>query len=114
MELELSTFPLAPALENGLTMVRERASRRGISLSLEIDPRIGDIEADQRKVKQVMFNLLSNAVKFTPDGGRVDVVACRTPHAIQISVRDSGIGIAASDQARIFDEFQQADHRALH
>ena len=113
MELELSTFPLAPALENGLTMVRERASRRGISLSLEIDPRIADVEADERKVKQVMFNLLSNAVKFTPDGGRVDVLARRTPDAIQISVRDTGIGIAAADQARIFDEFQQADHRAF-
>ena len=59
-------------------MVRERASRRGISLTLELDPRLGEIEADERKVKQVIFNLLSNAVKFTPDRGRVDVVACRT------------------------------------
>src|SRR5881392_12793 len=77
MELELSEFSLREALENGLTMLKERAGRHGIVLGLEIDPDLDLIAADERKVKQVVFNLLSNAVKFTPDSGRVKVQAHR-------------------------------------
>jgi signal transduction histidine kinase/DNA-binding response OmpR family regulator len=108
MELELGVFSLADALENGVTMVRERASRSGIRLTLDVDAEIDVIEADERKVKQVIFNLLSNAVKFTPDRGQVDVVARTVNGSVQIAVRDNGIGIAAEDQGRIFEEFQQA------
>jgi signal transduction histidine kinase/CheY-like chemotaxis protein len=107
MELELGRFSLHEALENGLTMVRERASRHGIALSLEVDPAIDVIEADERKVKQVVFNLLSNAVKFTPDGGRVGITAGLDGGEVRITVWDTGIGIAPEDQARIFEEFQQ-------
>jgi CheY-like chemotaxis protein len=107
MELELGTFSLVEALDNGLTMVRERASRHGVILSLDVDEAIGLIEADERTVKQVIFNLLSNAVKFTSERGRVDVVAREVRGGIQISVRDTGIGIAPEDQDRIFEEFQQ-------
>src|SRR5262249_22450600 len=66
MELELEPFSLAAALEDGLTMVRERAGQHGVALALAVDPGLGPVEADERKVKQVVFNLLSNAVKFTP------------------------------------------------
>src|SRR5262249_52961975 len=92
--------------------LRERASRHGILLSLDVDASIGVIQADERKVKQVIFNLLSNAVKFTPDRGRVDVVARELPDCVQISVRDTGIGIAPEDQLRLFEEFQQAGSAA--
>jgi signal transduction histidine kinase/CheY-like chemotaxis protein len=108
MELESGIFSLAETLENGVTMVRERAIRHGLQLCLEVDPAIGLIEADERKIKQVIFNLLSNAVKFTPDGGRVEVVARLVDAQVQVAVRDTGIGIAAEDQVRIFEEFQQA------
>jgi signal transduction histidine kinase/CheY-like chemotaxis protein len=108
MELELSSFSLPEALENGLTMVRERASRHGIALSLEADPALDVIEADERKVKQVVFNLLSNAVKFTPDGGQVGITAELDGEGVRITVWDTGIGIAPEDQGRIFEEFQQA------
>jgi signal transduction histidine kinase len=63
-------------------------------------------------VKQIVFNLLSNAVKFTPDGGRVDVVARRIDGEIQVAVRDTGIGITAEDQGRIFEEFRQVGQGA--
>src|SRR6266446_4813218 len=109
MELEVGSFALSEVLENGLTMVRERAGRHGIALSLDVDPAIDVIEADERKVKQVVFNLLSNAVKFTPDRGRVDVVARLVENRVQVSIRDTGVGIAVEDQARIFEEFQQAE-----
>jgi signal transduction histidine kinase/CheY-like chemotaxis protein len=108
MELELATFSLVEALENGLTMVRERAAHHGIALALEVDPQIGPVAADERKVKQVVFNLLSNAVKFTPDSGRVDVTARLAAGEVRVAVRDSGIGIAPEDQERIFEEFYQA------
>jgi signal transduction histidine kinase/CheY-like chemotaxis protein len=107
MELELGSFSLTEVLDNGLTMVRERASRHGIALRLEVDPTIDVIEADERKIKQVVFNLLSNAVKFTPDGGRVEIQAGFVGGEVQITVWDTGIGIAAEDQERIFEEFQQ-------
>src|SRR5262249_24080062 len=86
-------------------------SRHGISLELQVDPEVGLVEADERKVKQVIFNLLSNAVKFTPDGGRVEVSAHRADGAVEISVRDTGIGIAPEDQERVFEEFRQVGSR---
>jgi signal transduction histidine kinase/CheY-like chemotaxis protein len=107
MELELGRFSLPEALENGLTMVRERASRHGIALNLEVDPAVDVIEADERKVKQVIFNLLSNAVKFTPEGGRVGITAELAGEEMRITVWDTGIGIVSEDQGRIFEEFQQ-------
>jgi signal transduction histidine kinase len=110
MELELDTCSLPAALENGVTIVRERAGRHGITLDLQVDPQIGLVEADERKVKQVVFNLLSNAVKFTPDGGRVTVRARLIDGAVRVAVRDTGIGIAPEDQERIFEEFHQARH----
>ena len=111
MELELSEFFMPAVLESGLTMVRERAADHGIALGLHIGSDVGTVQADERKVKQVVFNLLSNAVKFTPDGGHIDVAARRLDDSIEIAVRDTGIGIAPSDQERIFEEFQQAGQR---
>jgi signal transduction histidine kinase len=65
------------------------------------------MEADERKVKQVVFNLLSNAVKFTPDGGRVELSAHTVDGEVQIAVRDTGIGIAPEDVEHVFEEFRQ-------
>jgi signal transduction histidine kinase len=114
MELELAPVALGELLENGLTMLRERATRHGIELHLQLDPRIACVQADERKLKQIVFNLLSNAVKFTPDGGRVDIVLQAVAgDTVQISVRDSGPGIAPEDQERIFEEFEQAGRGVL-
>jgi signal transduction histidine kinase len=88
-------------------LVRERATRHGIALTQDFDPGVGDVVADERKVKQILVNLLSNAVKFTPEGGRVGVTATMAEDVISISVSDTGIGIAPEDQAAIFEEFRQ-------
>ncbi len=116
MELELRRFDLAALLDNALTLVRERASRNGLALALDLDPGIGPWVADERKVKQAVINLLSNAVKFTPPAGRVTLrarlLADADGGAVEVAVVDTGVGIAADDQALVFEEFRQArgDH----
>jgi signal transduction histidine kinase len=114
MELELARFDLPQTLQDTRTLVRERAARHGIILALEVDGRLGACVADERKLKQVMLNLLSNAVKFTPEGGRVDVRAVPTDGAVEISVSDTGIGIAPEDQEAIFEEFRQVTGEYAH
>jgi signal transduction histidine kinase len=107
MELELSSFHLPTAITNAMTLIRERAQRHGIALGVDVDPRLGEFNADERKVKQILVNLLSNAVKFTPDGGRVDVSAKLDTTKVEIAVKDTGIGIAVEDQEKVFAEFVQ-------
>jgi signal transduction histidine kinase len=107
MELELSEFDLAAALQNALTLVKERAQRHGIKLGLVADPALGGFYGDERKFKQIMLNLLSNAVKFTPEGGVVSVAARKFDSVIEFLVTDSGVGISAEDQELIFEEFKQ-------
>ena len=108
MDLDLGQFDLPAALDNCRTLVRERASRHGIALDLAVDERVGQIVADERKVRQVLLNLLSNAVKFTLEGGRVAISAVRADGGVEIAVSDTGIGIAPEDQETIFEEFRQA------
>ena len=115
MELERSEFDLPSAIEGALILVRERASRREIRLGSAIDERLGAIDGDERKVKQVLLNLLSNALKFTPEGGRIDVRVRLVDHLAEVSVADTGIGIAPADQDAVFEEFRQvgtADKKA--
>jgi signal transduction histidine kinase/putative methionine-R-sulfoxide reductase with GAF domain len=107
MELELGSFDLQIALENALTLVRERAVRRGIRLELKTDSRLGTFVGDERKFKQILLNLLSNAVKFTPEGGRVTLTGVLANGSVEVAVIDTGIGIAPEDQEAIFEEFRQ-------
>ena len=107
MELELADFDLPTAIDNALTLVRERAGRRGIALHLTVDERLGQMRADERKVRQVVLNLLSNAIKFTPEGGRIEVAAVPRHEFVEVSVSDTGIGIAPEDQEAVFEEFRQ-------
>ena len=94
MELDPSDVDLAKVIGQTLALVRERAERRAIALDSEVDPRIGVVRADERKVKQVLLNLLSNALKFTPEGGSVHVAANVYDDRVEVSVRDTGVGIA--------------------
>lgn len=134
MSLERSRFPLKQALASSLTMFKEKALKHSLELTLELPPEADiTIEADERKLKQIMFNLLSNAVKFTPDGGSVracarivqgsryedrgsqENVERQTANVepdrnfIEISVEDTGIGIKAADLPSLFQEFTQLE-----
>ena len=107
MELEPTDCHLPATLDNALSLVRERAGRHGIALHAAIDDGIEYIRADERKIKQVLLNLLSNAIKFTPEGGQIEIRAKSVNGSIEVSVSDTGIGIAPEDQEAIFEEFQQ-------
>ena len=132
MVLERDAFSVVPLLESCLAIVRDKAVARNIEIRTEIDPALGVIESDERKLKQIVYNLLSNAVKFTDPGGRVRLAARQIDRAridnaaigpgrllfapsvadrtfLEVAVHDTGIGIAPGDFARLFQPFVQVD-----
>ncbi len=112
IELEISAFWLPEALETSVQMLRETAARRDVALHLTVADDVGEIEADLRRLRQILFNLLSNALKFTPAGGKVQLMARVNSGLAEIAVRDTGIGIAPEDQLHIFDAFRQVNGAA--
>lgn len=133
MELELSVVDVSELLHSSLNFVKARAANHGIRLVLEVDPGLGAIEADGKKLKQVLVNLLSNAVKFTKDGGEVrilvrlvsaeafnqvlehEAVGAMADRALSferfvcIVVEDTGIGIPKEERNKLFKPFEQLD-----
>jgi signal transduction histidine kinase len=109
VELEVAPFSLQEALARGVVMVRERATKDGVQVTIAESGDVNIVEGDERRVRQVIFNLLSNAVKFTPSGGSVDVRATQVNGEVRVSVSDTGPGIAPGDLERIFEEFQQTE-----
>ena len=114
VQLELAPFSIHDALERGVSMVREQATRDGVQVTLHTNGGLDSVTGDERRIRQVIFNLLSNAVKFTPRGGLVDIAATQSSGEVRVSVADTGPGIAAEDLDRIFQEFQQTEEGARH
>jgi PAS domain S-box-containing protein len=133
MMLDLEPVPVSSLFVNSLSIVREKAATRHIHLSMEAAEELGSINADARKLKQIVYNLLSNAVKFTTEGGNVALRARRVARAevgrlsgsrptrslpladsefaefLEISVIDSGIGISPEGLEHLFKPFNQID-----
>jgi signal transduction histidine kinase len=113
MEVRVTTFAVESVVSAQCDMVRPLAERKRIDLVHDVGPGLEAVEQDQAKVQQILANLLSNAVKFTPEGGRVDVVArldepeAGPPRTFCIDVRDTGVGIAEEEQQAIFEKFRQ-------
>ncbi|HZU19929.1 MAG TPA: HAMP domain-containing sensor histidine kinase [Gaiellaceae bacterium] len=107
VELEVAPFSLHEVVERGVVMVRERAAKNAVRISVEQAPELDVVRGDERRVRQILFNLLSNAVKFTPSGGTVVVTTAARGGEALVTVADTGPGIAPEDQERIFEEFQQ-------
>jgi len=107
MELELTDFDLPAAVDNAVTLVRERASRKGVTVRIAVGAEVGLLRGDERKIRQVLLNLLSNAIKFTPEGGHIDVGAAVEDGTVEVSVSDTGVGIAPEDLEAVFEEFRQ-------
>ena len=111
MELYLSPVNISQLLESGIVMIMEKARKHGIKIDLHIEAELSGagIQADEIKLRQIIFNLLSNAAKFTPDGGRVELFAWKEADELIISVSDTGVGIKREDRERIFEAFEQLD-----
>ncbi|HMA43575.1 MAG TPA: response regulator [Gemmatimonadales bacterium] len=108
MELHLETFVLAPLLEQVATTVRPLVAKNGNRLDLRVAPDLGSMHSDEIRVRQVLLNLLSNASKFT-ERGLITLEAERDGGTIVLRVRDTGIGMTAGQQARLFQAFSQAE-----
>ncbi len=92
--------------------MRPAADAKGVRIQATLDPRVGPVSGDPNRLQQVAWNLLSNAVKFTPKGGRVQVRLQRVNSHVEISVSDTGIGIAPDFLPFVFERFRQADSSA--
>jgi signal transduction histidine kinase len=118
MELDPSLVFLLPLVENSLIMVKEKALKQRLKLNIEISNPPESFQADERKLKQILYNLLSNAVKFTPEGGTIQIRvslengASGGDKGLRFSVIDSGIGLVPGDLERIFQPFEQVDNSA--
>ncbi|HAX78692.1 MAG TPA: histidine kinase [Cyanobacteria bacterium UBA11372] len=111
MELQLAPTDISGLCNASLAFVRQQAHQKRIQLSCQVPPRLGKIEIDERRMRQVLINLLSNSVKFTPEGGEVwiEIQADREREIVQFSVVDNGIGIAPQDINKLFRPFVQLD-----
>jgi signal transduction histidine kinase len=110
MYLEPTSVDLPKLITSCTRLISERATRHELSLRTNLENGLGTIQADERKLKQLIFNLLSNAVKFTRKGGEVGIDAQSCDNTVRICVWDTGIGISPTDQARIFEEFFQVEN----
>ncbi len=99
-------------IDNTVTLLSDYAERRSVTLHLEIDPELGTVEADERRLEQVAMNLLSNAIKYNRRGGDVWIVVKGTEDNVEVSVHDTGFGISSEDLPNIFERFfrSQATH----
>lgn len=110
LELELSSVSVKDVVNTAVMLLKEKALKHNINLQTEIkDGADINIEADERKLKQILFNLLSNAVKFTPEGGSVFVKVEKVEDMIKFSVMDTGIGIKKEDMEKLFKPFVQLE-----
>jgi PAS domain S-box-containing protein len=104
LSLDRSALPLQRVVGECVEAARPGAEDKGVTLSVRAEP-VGTLNGDGDRLGQMLDNLISNAIKFTPEGGRVDVFATRRRGGALVEVRDSGVGIPADEQHRLFERF---------
>ena len=109
MELQFEPAFLQDVFESVQHTMRALAAKKSIDLRVENDESLEQISMDGARIKQVLLNLVGNAIKFTPEAGQVWVKAQRETGRVRVEVGDSGPGIPAAEQERIFQEFQQVE-----
>ena len=112
VQLHLETLQLEDVLKDSLSSIRQQGNKKDLSIGVRIDPSIS-VRADRLRLRQVLDNLLTNAVKFTPQGGSIEVSANTEKDVAQISVRDTGVGIAREYHESVFETFQQVGEMAV-
>lgn len=105
IDMEMEPYPLAPIINEVVQLFRAQADFRSVQLISEIEGSLPLVMANPVRMRQVMNNLISNGIKYTPDGGQVKIKAYQKGEELQIQVSDTGVGIPAADQPRIFEKF---------
>lgn len=105
MTLEIDELDVRDLVQSVVDLTTEWAREQELKLDCQIAPDIGMIEGDERRLKHALFNLVSNSIKFTPPGGQISLTAVREPDAVRFTIVDTGIGIPAADQERVFEKF---------
>ena len=113
LELDLLPIGLETVCQASLRIIKQNAHKKRLTIHSSFDSIVSTIQADERRVKQILVNLLSNAVKFTPEGGKIglDVVGDEAAGFARITVWDTGIGISEEGMTRLFEPFEQLDSR---
>jgi CheY-like chemotaxis protein len=109
MRLNVQPVDFPTVVSNAVEVVSPAADAKGVRIETVIDPHAGPVSGDPERLQQVLWNLLSNAVKFTARGGKVQVRLVRVNSHVEVSVADTGIGIAAEFLPHVFERFRQAD-----
>ena len=109
VRLELHPLQVGPIAQAAVEALRPAAEAKGLQLHASVDPAIGPVLGDAARLQQILWNLLSNAIKFTPSGGHVYVDLKTVGNGLELSVRDTGVGIASDFLPHVFERFRQAD-----
>jgi signal transduction histidine kinase len=107
MEVRPTEFAIEPVVHAQCDLVRALSEEKNIDLVVQVESGLPPVDQDQSKVQQILTNLLSNAIKFTPEGGRIVVMAQRHGDQLHLTVEDTGVGIAEEDRQIIFEKFRQ-------
>jgi len=113
LRLEVITIKPINIVESALETVRPAADAKGITLEIKDDRDVSHISGDPNRLQQVIWNLVSNAIKFTPNDGRVTLEIERQDDFVEISVKDTGVGIKEEFLPHVFDRFRQADASSI-
>lgn len=114
LQLETEQVDLHQILVGVLSLTREHCLRRNLTVHFEATSDLGIIEADERRIKQVIYNLLNNALKFTPPNGSITLGAIRINEEVKLWVSDTGVGIPENEQAQVFDKFVKGSNAQRH
>jgi PAS domain S-box-containing protein len=110
LELVIEKISVPRVIDETLSLIKEKAANHNLHLKKELDPSLVFIDADQQRVKQVLFNMLSNALKFSkPEGGTITITVKKEGEMARFSVSDTGIGIKEEDIDKLFRTFEQLD-----
>lgn len=110
LALETAQLSIYDLLKSSANMVDDQIQANALSFTLDVAPSAGDIEGDERRLKQTIYNLLMNSVRFTPPGGSIIVRAAGDKDGVTIDVVDTGIGIAEQEQEKVFERFQRGSN----
>jgi signal transduction histidine kinase len=109
VRLEMQPVALAKVIEAAVESIKPSADAKGVRLETALDPEVSLVSGDPTRLQQVVWNLLTNALKFTDAGGSIDVMLIQNVHHVEVSVTDSGVGIAPGFLPHVFERFRQAD-----